>query len=193
MKAQLIATSLALGLASHTHAGFFDSLLGKKQDATSVEETATAPQQAAPATRDENPSIASTAIGLLPTLTQGLGISNTQAEGGMGALLNIAKDTLSNDEFSTLGKNIPGMETLLAAAPALSPKGGLGGIGGLASSLGGAGTALGGLSQVTQQFEALGLSPDMIAPFAKMAVDYFMQSDINTGELLQKGLGAILG
>lgn len=203
MKTKMIAASLALGIASQAHAGFFDSLFGKKEEAAPVEqaqaatETEKAPKNekapASTASAKQDSSIVSSATSLLPTLTKGLGISNEQAEGGMGALLNVAKSSLSSDEFSTLGKGIPGMETLLAAAPALSSKAAGGGLGGLATSLGGAGAALGSLGQVTQQFEALGLSPDMVAQFAKMAVDYFMNSDVNTGELLQKGLSSILG
>jgi len=85
------------------------------------------------------------------------------------------------------------MEMLLAAAPALSSKGGAGGLSGMLSNAGGLASSIGGLSQITDQFEALGLSPEMIAQFANIAINYFTQEGNNTGELLQKGLSSILG
>jgi len=46
--------------------------------------------------------------GLLKTLTSTLGISDTQALGGAGALLQLAKDQLSTGEFDKIAKIIPG-------------------------------------------------------------------------------------
>jgi len=138
-------------------------------------------------------TVVSTAMGLLPTLTQQLGVSDSQAEGGMGSLMNLAKSALSTEEFGSLSQGVPGMDTLLAAAPALNSKGGSSGLSGMLSSAGGLASTIGGLGQITEQFEALGLSPDMIAQFANIAIGYFTQEGNNTGELLQKGLSSILG
>lgn len=46
--------------------------------------------------------------GLMKTLTSKLGISDTQALGDAGALLQLAKDKLSSGEFDQIVKIIPG-------------------------------------------------------------------------------------
>lgn len=195
MKAKLIAAVMLLGAATNSHAGFLDSFFGKKEDAAPAEVKAEAAPNTAtsPVTDSAKPGMMETALGLVPTLTSNLGITEKQAEGGMGALLNVAKGNLSGEEFSSLGQGIPGMETLLAAAPALSTKSGLGGLSGLASNLGGAASALSGVGQLSEQFEALGLSPELISQFASVAIEYFMNDDADTGALLSKGLSSVLG
>ncbi|MFT5716885.1 MAG: hypothetical protein ACJAWS_001188 [Oleiphilaceae bacterium] len=188
MKNLSLSFAILLSASSVCHAGFFDSLFGS--DDPAPKETVQVP-----ADTDSTMKMA-TDIGmsLIPLLTQQLGVTDTQAEGGMGSLLQVAKDQLTTDEFSELGQGVPDITTLLAAAPNLIPKGvssklpgGLSGLGGLASSIG-------GISQLTSQFEALGLSPDMIGKFASIAIDYFSSSssESSTSDLLQKGLSAIL-
>jgi len=200
MKINMIATGLLICATGTAQAGFFDSLFGSKEEAPVAE----VKQAAADTTASNTKAVASTssttvdtalsvASGLIPALTSQLGVNNDQAQGGMGALLNVAKGSLSGGEFSSLSNGIPGIETLLAAAPALSGKSSMGGLSGIATSLGGSAAALGGIGQLTSQFEALGLSPEMISQFAKVAIDYFMNNDVDTGSLLQKGLGSILG
>ncbi len=132
------------------------------------------------------------AKGLIPSLTKNLGVTETQAEGGTGALLELAKSNLSQGEFGQIGAQIPGFETLMAAAPALTGKAG-GGLGGMMGNLGGVGASLSGLAKVSEQFEALGLSPEMISKFAQIIVGYFKGGEGNTAALLEKGLGAALG
>ncbi len=133
------------------------------------------------------------AMGLIPSLTQNLGVTNDQAGGGVGALMQLAKSNLSDGEFGQVSSQVPGMETLLAAAPALGGKSSASGLSGMLSNVGGMAAGLSGLSKVTEQFEALGLSPDMIAQFAQLIVGYFQGGEGNTAALLEKGLGAALG
>jgi hypothetical protein len=206
MNKKLIAIALLTSCSSIAYAGFFDSLFGTKEVEEKVVVEAPVKTSAPIAKEDTSSALeaaSNMAIGLLPSITKQLGVTDAQAEGGMGALMQVAQSTLSSGEFSELSQGIPGMDTLLAAAPSLS--GGAGksaGIGGLLSSVGGAASSLGSLAGLTQQFEALGLSPDMIVQFATMAMDYFSgdseesegeSEGINIGELLQKGLGSILG
>lgn len=132
------------------------------------------------------------AAGLIPSLTKNLGVTTEQAEGGTGALLQLAKSSLSQGEFGKVSTSIPGLETLLAAAPALTGKS-AGGLGGMMGNLGGVGASLTGLAKVSEQFEALGLSPDMISRFAQLIVSYFKGGEGNTAALLEKGLSAALG
>lgn len=189
---------LLVSLSSPSHAGFLDSIFGKKteEEKAAPEEVATQADSGADSTLEAASNLA---MGLLPQLTSQLGVTDTQAEGGMGSLLQAAKSQLTSEEFGLLGGGIPNMDTLLAAAPALasSDESGSSGLTGALSGLGGVASSLGGLSMLTSQFEALGLSPDMIGKFAKIAIDYFSGdgaegSESGVGALLQKGLGSFL-
>tara|TARA_R110002049_G_scaffold291436_2_gene475379 strand:- start:396 stop:1118 length:723 start_codon:yes stop_codon:yes gene_type:complete len=206
MKKILLTSAILLSTASTAHAGFFDFLFGDDEKTAPAAEvtapaktaqTVTAP--AAPAESSMTETATNLAMGLLPTLTSQLGVTETQAEGGMGSLLQVAKGALSSDEFGQLSQGIPGMDTLLAAAPALGSKSSGGNaLSGMLSNAGGMAAGLGAMGKLTEQFEALGLSSDMIMQFANIAISYFSSSDApegagNTGNLLQSGLSSILG
>ncbi len=201
MKKTLLVSAILLSSANMAHAGFLDMLFGKKEEAPAA--AAPAPSTTtAPETSTQAPSTLETAtnvaMGLLPTLTNQLGVTETQAQGGMGSLLQVAQGALSSGEFSQLSQGIPGVDTLLAAAPALSSKSSGGNaLTGMLANAGGMAAGLGSIAKLNEQFEALGLSTDMIVQFATLAVDYFSNSSDSgtdqTGALLQKGLGAILG
>ncbi len=206
MKKTLLVSAILLSSSNMAHAGFFDFLFGNKEEAAPVAEApapAPAPtQQAVTKTSPAQPTTMETAtnlaMGLLPTLTQELGVTETQAEGGMGSLLQVAKGALSSNEFGQLSQGIPGMDTLLAAAPALGSKSAGGNaLTGMLANAGGMAAGLGTMGKLTEQFEALGLSPEMIMQFANIAVSYFSNSDAagtdNTANLLQTGLSSILG
>lgn len=210
MKKTLLASAILLSSANMAHAGFLDFLFGNKEEAAPAAEapapttapetktiTAPAAQPVAPAESSMMEDATNMAMGLLPMLTGELGVTETQAEGGMGSLLQVAKGALSSDEFSQLGQGIPGMDTLLAAAPALSSKSAGGNaLTGMLANAGGLAAGLGSMGKLTEQFEALGLSPDMILQFANMAISYFSNSDAagtdNTANLLKTGLSSIL-
>ena len=89
-------------------------------------------------------------------LSAELGISNQQAEGGLGSILNYAKSSLSSDKYATLANAIPGAENLLSLAPSI--------------------TGSTGMSALTSQFASLGLSEDMIMQFVPVIMDYFKSS-----------------
>lgn len=195
MKKAILLLVLA-GASGQASAGFLDFLFGKKEAEPDVVEASV---PAAKTVESTALSIGEQALGLLPTLTQGLGISDSQAEGGMGALLQLAQKNLSGSEFGSLSSGIPGAQEMLAAVPAINNSSN--GLGGMLSKFGGEGSSLGALGLLTQQFEALGLSPDMVLKLAKLAIDYFSKNDgqltsadnnVDLGELLKKGLGSIL-
>jgi hypothetical protein len=136
------------------------------------------------------------AKGLIPNLTSALSITEDQATGGLGSIMKYAQSALSSDEGSALKDSVPGFDSLLAAVPSLSDGGGTGTLGKLSSlggALGGGSGALSGLSLLTQQFSALGLSPDMIGKMSNMAVEYFSSASPSTGGLLKSALGDLLG
>lgn len=208
MKKTVLATAILLSSANYAHAGFFDFLFGNKEEKAApvaeapakVEQAAVevAKEAAAPAESSMMETATNVAMGLLPMLTSQLGVTETQAEGGMGSLLQVAQGALSSDEFGQLSQGIPGMDSLLAAAPALGSKSAGGNaLTGMLANAGGLAAGLGSMGKLTEQFEALGLSPEMIIQFANLAISYFSSSEeegaSNTGNLLQTGLSAILG
>jgi len=188
MRKLLVCSAVLVALSSFSHAGFYDSVKSVV-GTTGGTDSAASPDPVDSSTIGQTVDLA---MGLIPNLTRNLGVSEAQAEGGVGALMQLAKGQLSGGEFSKVSAQLPGMETLLAAAPALSGKSS-GGLGGVMGSLGGMSAGIGGLAKVTQQFEALGLSPDMISRFAELIVGYFRGGEGNTAALLEKGLSAALG
>lgn len=119
-----------------------------------------------------------------------LSLDKSQAEGGLGSLLNMAKSSLSQDDFSTLAKDIPGADMLLAAAPLLK-KGD--GVSGLLSQAGDLGSTLKGGAMVYDAFEKLGISKDMVMPMVSLLKNYLQgNSGAQSVGLLTKGLGALL-
>lgn len=191
MKKSLLASALFLGIASTANAGFLDSLLGGgKEEAKASEETA---KETTMAPVDSKAAMVDTAITLLPMLTNQLNVSEEQAQGGVGSLMNFAKGALSNDEFSQLSAGVPNMDSLLAAAPTVENSDAGKAVSGLLAKVGGDSAKTAGLDMLNQQFEALGLNPDMIAQFAELIMSYFSGQESDTAALLQKGLGSLLG
>jgi hypothetical protein len=110
---------------------------------------------------------------LVSQLTQQLGITEDQAKGGAGLIFGAAKEKLGGTDFAKLADAVPGMDSLLGAAP---KSGGLGAtLGGLASSLGGSASQLGGLAGLAGGFSKLGLDGGMIGKFIPVILS-FVQS-----------------
>ncbi len=105
---------------------------------------------------------------LVDSLTSGLGISSEQAAGGSAALLSMAKNQLSADQFGALTDKVPGLNELL------------GGNGGLAAS---ALSQVSNMEGVTKAFSSLGLSPDMISQFAPMILKFLGDQGVESSLL----------
>jgi hypothetical protein len=102
---------------------------------------------------------------LTSLITSQLGVTDKQATGGLGSMLGYAKSALKPNEFSKVSDSIPGIDSLLGAAPSLG-----GGLGAAAGALGG--DSLSGLAAVASQFSSLGLNADMIQKFAPILLNY---------------------
>ena len=128
---------------------------------------------------------------LIQQLMQQAGVSQDQAEGGVGLLLNTAKDKLSGGDFSELANVIPGAEKFMSAAPAESDSGGgmMGALGGLASSLGGGGN-LGSIASLLGGFSKLGIDTDTAKKFLPV-VQSFLEGKLGSGPMdaIKKLLG----
>lgn len=106
---------------------------------------------------------------LIDMLTQNLGVSAAQAEGGAGVLFKAAQDKLGSAEFGKLLGGVPGISDLLKKAP---PAGG-GGLGGL---LGGLAGAVGGnaalIANIVGGFGKLGLTTEHAKKFVPIILGY---------------------
>lgn len=94
--------------------------------------------------------------GLLKTLTSQLGVTDTQALGGAGALLQLAQDKLGVDQFSAISAIIPGAESYLN----------------IAKTVGKISGPMNSLDDVKPIFENLGMSGDMVGDFVPALSDY---------------------
>lgn len=121
-------------------------------------------------------------------LVQRLGVTPQQAMGGAGALLQIAKTRMNPQAFERLATQVPDVQQLLSAVPALKPQSGLGGLAGKLGGLAGdssIGTALTAVSI----FQQLGMKPETMQKFVPVVIDYARG---NTDEAIVGGLKAAL-
>lgn len=120
---------------------------------------------------------------LVGSLSKEIGASPEQAAGAAGALFGVAQSRLKAEEFSQVAKAVPGMDSLLKAAPAAG--GALGTSGGL-SQLGG---SAGGLASAASAFSKLGLKPDMVAKAVPVLTSFVTKSGgAEVGSLLAGAL-----
>lgn len=122
---------------------------------------------------------------LIGMLTSQLGVTQQQATGGAGALFGFAQNQLSPQDYQTVNTNLPGVDSLVQAAP--KPKAESGLMGKVGSMLGGStGKSLTGAEQVTQSFSLLGMAPQMVQAFGPIVVQYASEyGGPVTGQLLQ--------
>ena len=87
---------------------------------------------------------------LIKLLTDQLGISQDQAQGGAGLLFKLAKEKLESDEFGQISSKVPEADALAASAPGSGFLGSA--LGGLASSLSGGKSDLSNLAGLVGGF-----------------------------------------
>ena len=108
---------------------------------------------------------------LIGQLVDLLGATQSQAEGGAGAIFKAAKDNMSTGDYSQLLSAVPGIDSLIGSAPEGS------GLAGKATSLfGGSSESMKGTAALADSFSKLGLSPDMIGKYTDIILD-FVQSE----------------
>jgi uncharacterized protein VcgC/VcgE DUF2780 len=93
--------------------------------------------------------------GLTSTLVNRLGVTETQAAGGVGSILAFAQQHLAAGDFDLVAKAIPGSEKYLGMAKQL-----LGGV------------PVSDKAGLQGAFSKLGMSPDMVGKFAPIVTDY---------------------
>lgn len=137
------------------------------------------------------------ALGLIGQLDE-LGVTPTQAVGGSGALLQLAKQQLSSTDYAQLAKSVPGIDKLTGDS-GLNQLGQLSALSGL---LGKGDTTVNtqtaaavdnvkSLPDVNQAFSALGMDAGLVGQFAPILLQYLGKQGVG-GQLLQS-LGGIWG
>jgi hypothetical protein len=91
-------------------------------------------------------------------LTKQLGITESQADGGVGSILQLAKEKLTSGQFDTIAKTIPDSQKYLDAAKRVLTEGKVGNANGLQSA-----------------FSELGMGQDTLAKFKAVVTDYVGQ------------------
>jgi hypothetical protein len=105
---------------------------------------------------------------LIGQLVDLLGVTQSQAEGGAGAVFKQAKNNMSAGDYSQLLSALPGVDSLIKAAPESG-----GGLAGKASSVfGSSSSSVQGLSGLTDSFTNLGLAPDIVNKYIDVILDY---------------------
>jgi hypothetical protein len=107
---------------------------------------------------------------LIQQLVAQIGVSQAQAEGGLGLLLKVAQEKLSSGDFAEVSQAIPEATTLLGAAP----QGGGSLLGGLAAALGG--SRAGTLAELAAGFGKLGVNADTARRFGPVVLAYLQKN-----------------
>jgi hypothetical protein len=134
-----------------------------------AQEPATA-EKAAPAASAAAEEAAKASPDLVDALSKELGASPAQAAGAAGTLFGVAKSRLKPEEFGEISQAVPGMDSLLKAAPA-----GAGAVG-TAGALGQLGLSAAGLASAASAFSKLGLKPELVAKAVPLLTQFVGKS-----------------
>ncbi len=107
---------------------------------------------------------------LVDQLAKEMGSTPEQAAGAAGALFGVAKSRLNPGDFTQVANAVPGMDSLLKAAPAAS--GAVGTSGALSKMAGSAA----GLASAASAFSKLGLKPEMISKAIPVLTSFVSKS-----------------
>lgn len=186
MKVQSVAALAALGfmLSAPVHAA--SSLQDLKKVLTKPETTESATSSAS-----ESVDLS----GLISSVSSNLGVTEAQSEGGLASLFNYVKGNLSGTDYSELAGNIPGLEGLLSSVPETSGSSSSksDALYGLLNKASEYSSTAKSINDLKQQFEALGLTPEMISSFVSQASSYFRsENNTETQSIFQSGLDNLL-
>ncbi|MDU0355416.1 DUF2780 domain-containing protein [Paraglaciecola aquimarina] len=109
---------------------------------------------------------------MISSVGETLGVSDTQATGGLASIFNYAKSNLSSEQFSGLTESMPGLDGLLSSVPDISNMASEGQLGGLMDKAASYSDSIAAINAVKKQFEALGLEPEMIMQYINAAKAY---------------------
>ncbi|MFT7090915.1 MAG: hypothetical protein ACJAYW_000877 [Candidatus Azotimanducaceae bacterium] len=196
----LLACLIMIAPYSYAEQSWFDSaleFLGMGSDETEAGELKQPAKVESAVAADAMSAAAATAgklaagSSLASMITSQLGVTDTQAEGGLGTIFGLAKSTLGATDFGQLSSMVPEMDILLAAAPALSEN--AKGLSSLMGSAGKYGTALQGATQAYSQFKTLGIGVDQIPQYISVTNEFLeSKGGDDTVALFKKGVSSLL-
>tara|TARA_B100001079_G_C16380547_1_gene501838 strand:- start:592 stop:1182 length:591 start_codon:yes stop_codon:yes gene_type:complete len=133
---------------------------------------------------------------LVSSVAGNLNVSENQSEGGIASIMNYVQGNLSGADYAQLANSIPGIDALLEDVPSLSGNSAASSSSSLSGLLNKASeysSTLKSVNDLKQQFEALGLSTDMIASFVTQISSYLnVNADEETQALFKSGLDNLL-
>ena len=133
---------------------------------------------------------------LVSSVASNLNVTENQSEGGIASIMNYVQGNLSGADYAQLASSIPGIDSLLEDVPSLSGNSAASSSSSLSGLLNKASeysSTLKSVNDLKQQFEALGLSTDMIASFVTQISSYLnVNADEETQALFKSGLDNLL-
>lgn len=133
---------------------------------------------------------------LVSSVASNLNVTENQSEGGIASIMNYVQGNLSGADYAQLANSIPGIDALLEDVPSLSGNSAASSSSSLSGLLNKASeysSTLKSVNDLKQQFEALGLSTDMIASFVTQISSYLnVNADEETQALFKSGLDNLL-
>jgi len=126
---------------------------------------------------------------LIGMLVNNLGVTQEQATGGAGAIFSQAQQKLSPGDFMKVSDALPGIDSLISAAPKSS---GLTGslTKGASSMLGSSSSSVQGVASLADSFSSLGLNPNMVGKFTDIVLKYADQ--VGGKEIMSLLQGALM-
>jgi hypothetical protein len=159
MKKTLLITPLLVALSSNLFAFGLSDAVDVASSTLNTQET----HKKASTTKTK-------ATDLTSTLVNSLGVTQKQADGGVGSILSYAQGSLPSNDYSKLASAIPNASSLVAMAPKASSS--LGGLGALAKQ----GSSVASMAGLASQFSSLGMDSGMVSKFIPIIMDYFKGS-----------------
>ena len=124
-------------------------------------------------------------------VTEQLGVTEQQAQGGLGTLFSVAQSTLGDADFQQLSEHVPEMVSLLGAAPEVSER--AKGISSLVTEAGKYGDVLKSGNEAYAQFKTLGLDAAQIPQYIEVTNQFLKkQGGTDIASLFSKGLEALM-
>ena len=124
-------------------------------------------------------------------VTAQLGVTEQQAQGGLGTLFSVAQSTLDGADFQQLSQHVPEMASLLGATPEVSER--AKGISPLVAVAGKYGDALQSSIEAYAQFKTLGLDAAQIPQYIEVTNQFLKkQGGTDIASLFSKGLDALM-
>jgi len=109
-------------------------------------------------------------LNLVGLLIEKLGVTTEQAEGGAGAIFDVASKSLSADDFAKVTDALPDVKSLLASDTSSGSE--TGSLKSLSSLLGKNQSSLSSLAGLSDTFSSLGLGSDMVSKYISIVLEY---------------------